>query len=159
MIRTPCPCSGVAGRGSRPLVAAAACLLLCACNSSSQTVTIEDAWSPAAPPGATVAAAYMKITAHRTDVLLSGTTPAADRVEVHATIEDDGMMRMRPLETVALAAGETVRFAPGSRHFMLTGLHESLAAGSSFPLALRFRNAGELIIDVPVRAPGEGFSH
>ena len=141
------------------MVAAAACLLLCACSSSSQTVTIEDAWSPATPPGATVAAAYMKITAHKADVLLSGTTPAANRAEMHTTIEDHGTMRMRPLETVVVAAGETVRFEPGGRHFMLTGLRESLAAGSSFPLTLRFRSAGELTIDVPVRAPAEGSAH
>jgi periplasmic copper chaperone A len=135
------------------LLAAAACLLLGACSSRSPPVTIEDAWSPATPPGATVAAAYLKITAHQADVLLSGTTPAAGRAEMHTTIEDGGMMRMRPLETVAAAAGETVRFEPGGRHFMLTDLQAPLAAGSSFPMTVRFRNAGAVTIEVRVQPP------
>ncbi len=140
----------------RCLAIAFACVLLSACRSSTHTpVTIENAWSAATPPTATVAAVYMQVTARRSDVLLSAMTPAAGKVEMHTSIEDGGMMRMRPLQQVAIGAGETVRFEPGARHFMLMDLQAPLTAGSTLPITLRFQNAGEIRVDVAVKAPAD----
>lgn len=132
-------------------ISAALCLLLSACQSSTPPITIDNAWSPATPPTATVAAAYLQITSHQPDELLSASTPVADRVEMHITIEDGGMMRMRPLATLAIPAGVTVSFEPGGHHFMLIGLKAPLAEGTTFPLILRFRNAGEVAVQTIVR--------
>lgn len=136
------------------------CVLMSACQNTGQPpVTIKDAWSPATPPGATVAAAYLQVTAIQDDELLSASTPAADAAEMHSTVEADGVMRMRPLESAPIAAGETLTFRPGGSHFMLMGLKESLAEGATYPLTLRFRQAGEITIDVLVRSPGESHTH
>src|SRR5690606_9605098 len=88
-------------------LAALACVLLAACRPGDQApITVENAWLRATPAGARVAAAYMDIYARDGDVLLGAATPAAQRVEMHVTEEEDGIMRMRPLQTAPIAAGE-----------------------------------------------------
>jgi periplasmic copper chaperone A len=89
------------------------------------------------------------------DVLVSASTPIAQRMEMHTTTMKNDMMQMRPTPTVSLPAQETVRFAPGGLHFMLRGLSAPPAPGSAFPLTLTFRRAGEVEVQVRVYAPGE----
>jgi periplasmic copper chaperone A len=59
------------------------------------------------------------------DVVLSGAYSDAVRaIEMHVTLRDGDMVRMRRLEEVVIAPGETVRFEPGGRHLMLFGVSE-----------------------------------
>lgn len=95
----------------------------------------------------------MKILPQQADVLLGAGTPAAARVEMHTTTQDGGMTKMRPLQTLELASARSFAFEPGGAHFMLIGLHAPLAAGSRFPMSLRFQNAGEITVEVSVSAP------
>jgi copper(I)-binding protein len=97
----------------------------------------------------------MRISAREPDVLLSAATPIAEHAEMHATVSEGDMMRMRPIEQLALAAGETVRFEPGGRHFMLIDVRAPQSSGASFPLTLHFKNAGEIVTQVPVQAGGQ----
>jgi copper(I)-binding protein len=55
-----------------------------------------------------------------------------------------------PEPTQAAAQGE-----PGVGHIVLTGLHEDVQAGLTYPLILTFERAGELRFDVPVANPDE----
>ena len=129
--------------------------MFCGCAGSNRPpVEALDAWSPAAPPGAAAAAVYLKVRAYAPDTLLGASTPVADQAEMHTTTQVDGMMQMRPLEGLDLAAGESAEFEPGGRHLMLTGLHQPLAVGAQFPLTLRFAKAGERVVQVKVIAPG-----
>jgi copper(I)-binding protein len=118
-------------------------------------IEISSARSPATPPGATVAAVYVELKALQTDKLLGADTPVADRVEIHSTAQENGMMHMRQTATVDIAAGSTVKFEPGALHLMLIGLHEPLAAQSKFPVTFRFENAGSIPVEVSVVAPAE----
>lgn len=139
----------------RAIFIALACAVLGACQSGEAPIAIENAWSPPIPPGAPAAAVYMDILARDADVLLSATTPIAGQAEMHMTSNVDGVMQMRPLDGVQLAAGETVRFEPGGRHFMLMDLRAPLTVGGRFPLTLRFERVGEITIDVRVRSNDE----
>lgn len=120
----------------------------------SDKVAVRDAWANATPPGATVAAVYLEVTANNADALLSATTTVADHIEMHVSSEEHGLMRMRPLPAVELKPGEAFVFAPGGAHFMLLGLRQPLAAGMRFPLTLQFKNAGTLTAQVEVAALG-----
>jgi copper(I)-binding protein len=139
----------------RRLAWIALALFQSACRPEAASITIENARTPAPPPGAPVAAAYMDITARHDDVLAAAETPLAQRTEMHGTVVENDMMQMRPLATVALPAGKTVSFAPGGLHFMLSELRERPQAGSTFPLKLRFQQAGEIEVQIRVHAPGE----
>lgn len=87
---------------------------------------------------------------------LSGVASEIARsVELHTTIHDQGIMKMRPLDGVDVPADANAVFAPGGDHIMLIGLDRPLAAGDRFTLTLTFDKAGAVEIEVPVVAHGD----
>lgn len=102
-------------------------------------------------------AAYLTIRneGSQADRLLGAGTPAARAVELHATVREGDVMRMRALTAIDLPPGETVALDPGGRlHLMLIGLKAALKAGDRISLTLRFERAGEVVLSVPVERPG-----
>jgi copper(I)-binding protein len=115
-------------------------------------LTITQAWSPATPPTASVAAVYFSITnaGKQADLLVALSSPIAARVELHESRDVHGVIEMRELTSLPCPAGATVVSTPGGLHVMLIGLARPLIAGTAFPLALRFRDAGTLTLQIPV---------
>jgi copper(I)-binding protein len=73
-------------------------------------------------------------------------------VELHETIEQDGVMSMIPRpDGFPLPAGATLELKPGGKHVMLMGLVNPLAPGQTYQLTLNFEKAGPITIEVPVR--------
>jgi copper(I)-binding protein len=132
-----------------------ALVLSCFAYAAGSGVRVNGVWSRATPPGSTVGVVYARITAAQADALLSITTPAADRVEIHLSSNEGGIMKMRPATSVTLPAGKPVQLEPGGLHVMLIGLHAPLQAGTSFALTLRFRSAAPLTVFAQVIAPGD----
>jgi periplasmic copper chaperone A len=118
-------------------------------------VRIENAWARATPPGVTLGAAFMDITATTADRLLNVSTPIADHVEIHAMTMDGGMMQMRQLTAVELPAGRRVSFEPTGMHLMLVGLKQPLAPNTAFELQLRFERSAEQTLTVRIRPAGQ----
>lgn len=141
----------MSGRRSLLLVTAAL-VTLCACSQpENPTVAIRNAWSPAAPPGATVVAIFGEIEARQDDVLLRIFTPYAQSAELHSTSEENGMMKMRPITRLELKAGTPVTLAPGGMHVMLVNMHESVAAGAQIPVSFQFERSGEVTVMAQVK--------
>lgn len=85
------------------------------------------------------------------DVLLSGSSPAASRVEIHTMSMEGDVMKMRSLEQLELKSGQRIAMKPGSGvHIMLMGLKKPLVVGETFPLTLNFRKAGKVESTVEV---------
>lgn len=118
-------------------------------------VEIVEPWARASLAGRN-SAAYMTIVNHgaEKDELIAASSPVARVVELHTHIMDGGVMRMRQVEAIEVNAGEPAVLRPGGLHVMLIGLTRDLKAGESIPLTLRFRNAGERTIEVPVLTAG-----
>ena len=57
------------------------------------------------------------------------------RIEIHTMSMDDGIMRMRRLDGLALPAGETVPLKPGGLHLMLFG-YRGAARDKTVPMRL-----------------------
>ena len=80
----------------------------------------------------------------------------AQAVELHETVNEQGVMRMVPHpEGFAVPALSSLELKPGGKHIMLIGLAAPLVAGDSFTLTLNFDGANPLTIDVPVGESGE----
>jgi copper(I)-binding protein len=136
--------------------AAAIALLLVSCNQANKPpeISIEDAWARATLPGQTTSAAYFTITNKGgADVLLSVSSPAGD-ASLHSTSMRAGLMKMRPVSSVDVPANGKVQLKPGGMHVMVMGLKQPLAAGSSFPIDLKFRRSGEVHVEASVKAAG-----
>jgi copper(I)-binding protein len=99
-------------------------------------------------------AAYLAVSnaGSEADRLLGARSGVAARVELHTHANDNGVMRMRPLDGgIEVPAGGTAALAPGGDHIMLMDLKAPLAEGDSFPLTLVFERAGEITVDVKVK--------
>ena len=87
------------------------------------------------------------------DKLLSVKTPAARTGELHVMSMEGNVMKMREVDSIALAPASTVAMTPGGGyHIMLTGLRQALKTGQKIPLALTFEKAGALDVKVTVEA-------
>lgn len=128
-------------------------LLVAAC-APEPAVQVLRAVAPATPPGVSVAAVYLEIESPADDVLTQIVTPLADEAQIHTVTAVDGMMQMRPVDTIPLDAHKPVRFAPGGMHLMLMNLHRPLLVDQSFPVDLHFQKAGTITAQVQVVPPG-----
>lgn len=119
------------------------------------TISAENAWARATPPSAKSAAIYVTVTDQGApDRLVGVSTPVAGKAELHETIHEGNVMKMRPVAGVAVAVGAPVSLAPGGYHIMLTELKQPLTSGQTFPLSLRFEKAGTIETTVTVRPLG-----
>ena len=72
-------------------------------------------------PGAAMSAGYLEIS-NRSDTALTITrvdSPQFGKVEMHQTIVEDGIARMRPLDKLDIAPGEAAVLERGGKHLML----------------------------------------
>jgi copper(I)-binding protein len=137
------------------------CAMLAACGQSEPrgAELVGPPWANATPFGADVAAVYLKLSVAEADTLMSASTPIADKIEMHTSSEENGMMKMRPMEWVPLEAGKVFSFEPGGSHLMLIGLRQPLVAGMQFPITLKFDRSGTLSTQVHVIELGARLSH
>jgi copper(I)-binding protein len=108
----------------------------------------------ASPVAMSTSAAYFTITngGAEDDELIKVETDAAEVVEIHEVVDDNGVKQMRPLsEGLEIDDGETVELKPGGYHLMLIGLQQDLNPGMTFDLTLTFEEAGEVVVPVAVR--------
>ena len=111
-------------------------------------------WTRATPPGAKVAAGYLSVrnSGKEPDRILNASSPAAERVELHVQMREGDVMKMREVQSVEVPPGQSRMLRPGSLHLMLVGLRKPLSRGENIPLTLRFERAGELRVELEVRA-------
>lgn len=154
-------------------IAFALALLLTGGSAAAQTaggIQIDQPFSRATPGGAKVGAGYMTIVNKGgADKLVSATTAAADRVEIHEMKMEGSVMKMKEIPGgLPIEAGKSVSLAPGGYHLMLMGLKAPLKEGGKVPVTLTFERAGKLDVTLDVRgiaaqpgnaAPAGGHMH
>lgn len=119
-------------------------------------IVISNPWSRATPAGAKVGAGYLVIENRGTmpDSLVGGSVEAAQDFEMHDVVVEDGVMRMRELNNIALPPGASIAAKPGGRHIMFVGLRHPLAAGEKARGSLQFEHAGRVEIEFEVVGMG-----
>lgn len=103
-------------------------------------------------------AAYLTIRSidGRPDRLLRASSPAANKVELHAHLMQGGIARMRSVPSIVVPADKPMALAPGGLHLMLFGVKAPLKVGETIPLTLTFERAGAVTLSVPVRKSALG---
>ncbi len=121
-------------------------------------IAVSDAWSRAAMAGRT-GVVYLTITdAGAPDRLTGASSPVAATATLHESIDDHGVMKMRPVAAVPVQQGEPLTLGPGGFHIMLEGLKEPLQPGQTFPVTLTFANAGQITTTAVVQKAGAGMT-
>ena len=118
---------------------------------------IDHPWARASAGNARNGAAFLTITNQGPpDRLMRVSSPVADVAELHESVDDNGVMKMRPVAAITLEQGKPVTLAPGARHVMLMGLKAPLKQGDAFPLTLTFEHGPPVTVTVRVEAIGGG---
>ncbi len=90
--------------------------------------------------------AYFTVTnkSDKSDVLAKVSSTLAERVEIHLSTNEGGVMKMQQVGHINIPPNGTVSAKPGGYHLMLFGLKKKLAVGDLLPLRLRFLHAGDV---------------
>jgi copper(I)-binding protein len=109
-------------------------------------VAIEKPWARATAPGAKVAGGYMVIRNQGAagDRLVSATSPASAKVELHVHVNDNGVMKMREVPAYDVPAKGAFELKPGGAHLMFMELKRPFKEGEKVPVKLKFEKAGEV---------------
>jgi hypothetical protein len=138
----------------RPLLTAALVTLPLAAFADEADIHVDHVWSRAAMAGHE-GVVYLTITdAGAQDTLTGVTTSVAAAADLHQSIDDHGVMKMRAVAALPIEPGEPVKLAPGGYHIMLTGLKQPLKQGDSFPVTLSFAKAGQVTATATVEKAG-----
>ncbi|MEP3347838.1 MAG: copper chaperone PCu(A)C [Litoreibacter sp.] len=127
-------------------------------------IKVTDSYARSATANAKTGAAYITLmnTTEQDDRLLSVSSSAAQRVELHTHKVDDGIARMLHVEEgFPIAAGDMIDMNRGGNHVMFMGLNGAFEQGALVPVTLSFEKAGDIEVMVPVdleRKPKEGHS-
>ena len=92
------------------------------------------------------------------DRLVSVSTDASNRADLHGTVRKGQVMQMRAQDNgVALPPGGEVVFGPGGLHVMFIGLKAEVPPGRMIKARLTFERAGS--VDVQFKAESAATSH
>lgn len=137
-------------------------LLLAGCSSTTDdqaaateadSITVSDQWVKAADTGMSAAFAQLSNTADRQVRIVSVSSPASTRMELHEIATgDDGATVMREKQGgVTIPANSTHPLAPGGDHLMLMDLTAPLTPGATTTFTLTFEDGSTTAFDAQVR--------
>lgn len=141
-------------------------LTLAACSNfvyAGDIVSIENAWVRPTNAGQDVGAAYMTFISKQDASLVHVESDITKSIEIHSMSMQDGVMKMRMMETLPLSTGKPYKLEPGGFHLMLFDLKKPLTEGEQVNFELTFKSGknGEFKqqIKVPVKQPASDDSH
>ena len=104
------------------------------------------------PPNASNSAIFLDLRNESEQLrkLVGVHSEVAERVELHTTKDEDGMLPKERLQEVPIPALETQSFHPGGIHIMLIGLRGLLEMGRVIDLKLVYADQSKATISVPV---------
>ena len=128
------------------------CVFSCS-EMSVSLVQVKNAWVREPPGGHPITGAYMEIINRSSVVceIIGVSSEKVGRVEIHSMDHDDGMMRMRKVDSLMLRPEEEISLQPGGLHLMLMDIADVLNAGDSLPLILHFSDGTKQFVESSVR--------
>lgn len=116
------------------------------------TIEVTNAWARPTMSGKNMSAAFFTLTNTGDSTRTLTGVSVKDAVgEVHNTVEEDGVWKMRHMDSLDIAAGESATFAPKGMHVMLMQQKKALAEGESTLLTLHFADGESMTVTVPVQ--------
>jgi periplasmic copper chaperone A len=107
------------------------------------------------PPGTRVSGAFMQLK-NRGDKdlkLVKVATPVAELAEFHTHINEDGVMKMRPVPSIEIKANNETALQPGGLHVMMIDLKGALKEGQMIPITLTLDDGSQKVVNAIVRSP------
>jgi periplasmic copper chaperone A len=153
--------TGAAHAGEAPMQAKAASVSSIAASVASAAphkhaaVQVSDAWIRATVKGQSGTGGFMRLVSPDGCSLVGFAASVSRTAELHEMAMEGDTMRMRPIASLALPAGQGVELKPGGHHLMLMGLKKPLKAGDVVSVTLKFKTADgksvKQVVKVPVK--------
>jgi len=133
----------------------AAALPLAASAADADSITVVAPVVRLAPPNAMATGAFMILrNASDKDIkLVKAASPAAKVTELHTHINDNGVMKMRPVDAIDIKAKGEAVLKPGGLHVMLIDLTQPMQEGDKIAITLGFADGSSKQIEAPVVKP------
>ena len=106
-------------------------------------------------PGMTMSAGYLKLTnnSKETITITRVSSPNYASVELHESVVENGVARMRSLEKIEMPAGTSTSLEPGGKHLMLMRPRASTDNASADSVSLQFYDGPTLLLTVTSSEP------
>ncbi len=135
--------------------------LLAACQPPAQLL-VEKAHVKLSPVEDSPSVLYFTIKGGPSDtVLRSISSPNILRLEMHETVEENGMSTMKPITAVAVPKRGEVEFEPGGKHVMVWGIDAGARKAGKATFLFSFSNGEKIEVDAALNAikPEDGMAH
>lgn len=139
------------------------CLLLCTLLSSplslaANHIELQNPYARAMPAGAPTSAVFVTLINQSQNErnIVSATTPAAGKVELHTHIMQDNVMKMRLIPQITIPAGGKTVLKPGGLHIMLFDLQQPFDEGDSIEVTINFHNGESQTFTAPIKKVMQG---
>lgn len=118
-------------------------------------VTVQDPYVRLAPPNAPATGAFMVIknTGDKDVKVLKADNPASRVTELHTHLNENGVMKMRPVPGIEVKAKGQAVLQPGGLHIMMIDLKAPMKEGDVVPITLNFDDGSSKQVDAKVVRP------
>ena len=118
-------------------------------------VTVNEPYVRLAPPNAPATAAFMVIkNAGDKDVkVVKADNPASKVTELHTHLNENGVMKMRPVAAIDVKSKGEAVLKPGGLHVMLIDMKAPMKEGDVVPITLTFDDGSSKNVDAKVMKP------
>ena len=103
-------------------------------------IKIVNAWVAATEESDDMSVAYMSLLSHEDLILTSITSPTIKTIEMHNTILEKGIMKMRMAHEIKIDHDKTFEFKSGGSHLMLMDFKGPLTAHQKVKMTLHFKD-------------------
>lgn len=116
-------------------------------------IKIEDPWVRVTFGQSKVTAGYMGLIdqSGKGNTLVGIEMADGMKAEIHETIADGDVMKMRQVNAFSIPAGGRADLTPSGGHIMIMGLSSPLKVGDTLPMLLKFADGGEKMAYFAVR--------
>jgi len=126
--------------------------LLCSAQIWAGDVAVSGAWTRATAPGQEGATLQFSMVSKKEAQLVAISSPAAGAAEIHSMAHDNGVMKMRAVESLPLPAEKVVDLKASGYHVMLLNLKAPLKAGEKMPFTVTVQFADKHKATVKAKA-------
>lgn len=118
-------------------------------------VVVQDPYIRLAPPNAPATGAFMVIknNGDKDTKVVKAENPASRVTELHTNLNEGGVMKMRPVQSVDIKAKGEAVLKPGGLHVMLIDLKAAMKEGDVVPITLTFDDGSTKKVDAKVVRP------
>ena len=124
-------------------------------------IDVENAYIREVPPGAMATGSFLtlKNNSEQEVRLVGAASNVAKKVQLHTHINDNGVMKMRQIKYISVAAHQETKLQPGGLHIMFIGLQKELKKGQTIPMTLKFQDGSQKSLTIPVKSVMNNMHH